>query len=249
MSEDCPMGVGRRDSKSAMSDPEELARRLRRAYQNLPRGAPDLDQWRSVWMMLVGAWYLLERAEPFLVGPDRLDLDAAEAFARQLLDGTMPPESEWQGRFGAHPWISGFYVLSAEHRVANAIDRLTKVFAGANVSRIPDGDKTSPYPRCDYLASKCPHCHSGDYATHVPNGRNVLRVFGGARDVPWPDLSLARVYKRVNELKHRPEPNRSRDATSARSADAAQALRELGTVLGELAFHRGNCRSFAPLTT
>lgn len=232
-----------------MVESEDVVKLLRQANEQLPRGLLDFEQWRSVWMMLVGAWYLLARTQPYLVGPDRLDLDTAENFANQLLDGTAPPETEWVAKFGPHPWISGFYVLSAEHRIANSIDRLTKVFASANVGKIPGGTKTSPYPRCDFLASHCPHCLSDVYANHVLEGRSVLRAFRQARDMEWPDLCLARVYKRVNELKHQPEPGRSRDATRARSPDAAQALREVSTMLSQLALHRKECRSFSPLST
>lgn len=233
-----------------MARDEVLVSRLRQAGERLPRGVADTDQWRSIWMMLVGAWYLLERATPYLVEAERLDLDAAERFASRLLADNVPAEAQWLMVFGQHPWISGFYVLSAEHRVANSIDRLTKVFAGAKVGDIPDGNKTAPYPRCAYLASECPHCRSAAYGQHVPMGREILQAFCDARDdEPWPALRLARVYKRVNELKHQPEPNRSRDSTTERAADASRALLEVTTVLSELALHRMNCLEFVPLTT
>lgn len=231
-----------------MSDSQTVVNLLRQGNGRLPRGSGDLDQWRSIWMMLVGTWYLLARADPHLVGPDQLDLGVAESFATDVLDGGAPPESEWVERFGPHPWISGFYVLSAEHRIANSIDRLSKVFAGARIDEISGGDQRSPYPRCKYLASQCPHCKGQKYLEHTPEASAILGAFTKGASSEWPTLRLSRVYKRVNELKHQPKPYRSRDATETRSRDAARALLEVSTVFAELALHRKECTGpFEPL--
>ena len=214
--------------------------------------ARERDNWRTVWMMLVGSWHLLRTAQPFVDFADSapINYDRAEEFARELLRARVHREQDWLS-LAPHPWPAGFYLLSAEHRVANSVDRLTKVFAGQALSAMPCGDNL--YERCKGLALWCPHCRQETYYNDVRRARELLSRFGqeGGRAPTWPSLRLARVYMRVNEIKHgkKNQPPIAMESTRARWFEAARALAQLTRLLREFAIHRDGCTCYRPLTT
>jgi len=207
----------------------------------------ERNDWRTIWMMLVGAWYLLGKAEPFLQG-NKISYRRAQTFARKILGNSVGPEDRWPA-LGRHPWPAGFYLVSTEHRLANAVDRLTRIFAGANLNRIPGGRDL--YERCKSLATHCPHCQHRSYLSHVRTGRTILARFGaeGGQAPKWPRLGLARVYMRVNEIKHGPknQPLVVQQSTKGRSGEAVSALSDLTILIGEFATHRASCTMYKPL--
>lgn len=231
---------------------DALATSLQRVGDILPRKyAQESDDWLTIWMMLVGAWRLLRTARPFLQ-PMPIDYKLAEAFARSILQGTDRPEQEW-GLLAPHPWPAGFYLVSAEHRIANSVDRLTKVFAGEKITRIPNGKKDVP-KRCKGLATGCLYCHQATYKPDRPSrGHTILARFGeeAGKAPGWPKLCLARVYMRVNEIKHgrKNQPPIKQESTRTRWREATVALIQLTRLMYELAVHRNECAYYPSHTT
>lgn len=212
----------------------------------------ERSRWNTIWMMLVGCWYLLNRAEPF-TEEKPINYDRAVEFALDLLRGNVGAESEWV-QSGPHPWPAGFYLVSAEHRLANSLDRLTQLFAGAKLKSIPALEKI--YDRCEYLAKSCPHC--GDVATYAGNmGRAaaILREVAKAKNASNEQTMhrLAKVYRRVNEIKHglenlpKVQTPIEQEPTKQRWVESSEALEDMVTLIDGFASHRHGCGSYAPM--
>jgi Cyanobacterial TRADD-N associated 2-Transmembrane domain len=71
----------------------------------------ERDDWRTIWMMLVGSWYLLGKAEPFLQR-SKISYRRAQTFASGILSNAVGPEDSWTALV-RHPWPAGFWPFRA----------------------------------------------------------------------------------------------------------------------------------------
>ena len=84
--------------------------------KNLQSSPVDCDDWCKYWMLLVGAWYSLHHAEPFLQTEKlRLVLKVAHECAVTHLAASTPMPVP--AIAGPNPWFAGYFLVSAEHRL------------------------------------------------------------------------------------------------------------------------------------
>lgn len=231
-----------------LSQLEDLAEDLRTAELVLPsslsRGpdTADCDEWCKLWMLLVGAWYSLSwSAYSVESSALREQLKKAHLRAVQLLD-TIPASLSAND---LDAWSAGYFLISGEHRVANVLDRATKQF-------FPRDLKMGIYTRSVRLLKQCPRCHRSGSA-YLSQAKAALRAFAepvvksgdrrkmaAAAEERWlKGSALARVYDRVNTIKHK-SPGAdavSELPTAQRWNDLREALKMLLALLRELATH------------
>lgn len=208
-------------------------------------GLEHCDEWCKLWMMLVGSWYSLDWA---LKGVEegqalKLGLTDAHQFAMKLLQQRARTLSVDD----INTWFCGFFLISAEHRIADAIDRLTQLMFDPDKQQLEhDRRDRLIYTRCSFLVQSCPHCKQ-PANVFLPATYTVLANFAaypGRDDVAAMQLWMSRspvacVYERVNTLKHKPfykDPVADLP-TISRWDDAAAATRDLTLLMQEMSGH------------
>ena len=182
----------------------------------------DCDRWCRVWMLLFGAWQSLRYASLFsdalpLIGRLRL----AHSFSRAHIDSTEVEDDYATG------WYAGYFLISAEYRIAGGLDRATKLFCSDNPA-----EDLRIHDRCWWLLKSCPQCRDPDY---LRDAKDVLATF--RRDTG----QLFQVWKRVNALKHGGNKAVSSDTSLDRFRQAANALGDVALVFCRLVEHKKSC--------
>lgn len=204
-----------------------IGRVLRDAERFLPtpmgQHADACEDWCKYWMLLVGSWYSLHNAEPFLQDEElRFVLPQAHDFAIVHLDSLIPQPIPTTAN--PNPWFAGYFLISAEHRLADFLDRATKsALDGLALS------DCGVHARREALRTGCPRCRY-----HVYPGELQQAL---AKESP-----LVVLYTRVNVIKHdAPEKTIDDLSTRRRWSDASDALLGAGVVLRELSRHHVGC--------
>lgn len=211
---------------------------LDRSWSSRHASFQHCDEWCKLWMLLAGSWYSLSwaaySAENAL--PLKDSLPQAHAFAREFLKSQPASLSVAQ----MNPWFCGYFLISAEHRIADTIDRLTTLYF------YPKEADYRIYDRCKSLLRGCPHCNRA-VSEYLPKGHKILTNFAAhpketntpAVDNWKANSAIARVYHRVNGIKHkRPDADAVSDlATATRWSDAASGTREVAVLMWDLTQH------------
>jgi hypothetical protein len=222
----------------------ELARLLEKAEGELTRSwqhdhlsHKHCDEWCKLWMLLAGSWYSLAWAMESLDEQIPLvdSLPNAHAFAKAFLKSF--PVSLTASDI--NPWFTGYFLISAEHRIANTIDRATTLFFW------PQTAPKKIYNRCASLVAACPH--SGEaIEAYLPSSHEILRRFaehpskvGGLIETWTANSVTGRVYDRVNSIKHKkPDADAvSNLPTAERWRDAVSALNDVASLMRDLTHH------------
>lgn len=206
---------------------------LKGVEQNLPVHAAekkhqsDCDDWCKLWMLLVGAWYALSWAENYLEEePLSKTLPEAHRYASNI-EVTLPSHlvaSE------LNTWHTGFFLISAEHRIADVMHRLCKLF-------LDSGEQVDKC--CARLLAGCPRCNA---LSILPSADAVVRDF--MCRVAYPGKTpLGLVFNRVNVVKHGPTADPVDSLSTATRWDhACEALASLLKLFGDLTVHVRQCR-------
>lgn len=198
---------------------------LRRAESVLPVQAghsTDCDRWCRVWMLLSGASYSLRYAQLYCDDQPLLPrLKDAHSFARAYLDSRFIGQHDMTG------WYAGYFLVSAEYRIAGSFDRTTKLFVDGTAA-----EDLRCHARCKWLLRHCPNCRSTSYLREAADVLDDFRKGHG---------SLSRVWRRVNALKHGGDAPISDEPTIERFRQAADALGTAACALWRLSEHRISC--------
>ena len=102
---------------------QNLEASLSRSWSGQHASFERCDEWCQLWMLLAGSWYSLWWAAHSVEeqSPLKDSLPEAHAFALDFLKSQAPTLAA--SKMG--PWSCGYFLISAEHRIANTIDRLT----------------------------------------------------------------------------------------------------------------------------
>jgi hypothetical protein len=125
---------------------------------------PRCDEWCKLWMMLAGAWYSLNWSVHCLKEKGlHEDLKEAHRFALDFLTERHIENPLIITKSDINPWFTGYFLVSAEHRIANTLDRLTALFffpsiQTPNEMRGNQDRLGSVRDRCQKLLKECPHC-------------------------------------------------------------------------------------------
>ncbi len=202
-------------------DLEQLRHTLAEVEAQLPRpdssNHTECDDWCKLWMLLVGAHYSLAQAQGHLsASPLHIELRRAHQYAVTLLSSHKAPA-------GGATWSAGYFLISAEHRLADALDRLTGLAAA-----LPG--RSDVYLRLQLLARRWPECCRHRFSDEC---QRVLTSKNGA---------LLRVHQRVNVLKHHAKETKiNKVSTTVRFSDATKALQEATILIREFASHAREC--------
>lgn len=212
---------------------DSLAAVLKDVESALPRTlthdhgmAEHCDEWCKLWMLTVGSWHSLAWA---LHGVESSPLQESlkDAHEWALRHGIVEPDTLTPEK--VNPWFAGYFLISAEHRIADTLDRLTTLFLWPNEERYV-------FSRCRQLAEGCPH---GTSVHHPVSGASLALLQAlGARPKRSEDpafrswlqgCAVARVWERVNTIKHKyPDSDAVAEiATRERWIDATEALEQL----------------------
>ena len=211
------------------------------------------NEWCKLWMMLAGAWYSLSWAV-YRLEKTKLSeaLKDAHVFAGRLLSmPVMGLTSE-----DINPWFVGYFLISAEHRIANTLDRLPALFFWPQLDVLklrpndPNDDRLKRIDlRYKLLLHGCPHSSSCP-PTYLDDANEIVRRFAmrprpnqrrGIAFENWLRSSpLAMIWVRVNAIKHKaPDAAAVSDAlTDTRWTEAADALADLARLMATLTDHR-----------
>ena len=205
------------------NDLEQLQHKLAEVEAHLPRRNSsehtECDDWCKLWMLLVGTHYSLAQAQGHLsVEPLQVKLRQAHRYALALLSSQKAPAPT-----GRETWLAGYFLISAEHRLADALDRLTGLAAA-----LPG--RSDVYLRLQLLARRCPECCHHRFSDEC---RRLLTSENAA---------LLRVHQRVNVLKHHAKETKiNKVSTKVRFSDATKALEEATVLIREFASHAKEC--------
>jgi hypothetical protein len=138
---------------------------LTRSWSGRHASFEHCDEWCKLWMLLAGGWYSLNWAAYSVDEriPLKDALPTAHAFARDFL--TFQPANLSASEM--NPWFTGYFLVSAEHRIANTIDRVTSLFF------YPLSATERIYNRCISLFLGCPHCAAVAPA-YLPQSHGIL---------------------------------------------------------------------------
>lgn len=198
---------------------------LKRAEDALPAQAGhngDCDRWCRVWMLLFGASYSLRCAHLYCDDNPLLPrLRFGHSFGRANLDSRLIGDLDVTG------WYAGYFLVSAEYRIAGSFDRTTKLFVQDNPA-----EDLNIYNRCEWFLKYCPNCKSVDY---LVDAAVELEKFLQKKG------SLSEVWRRVNALKHGSDTPVSDKTSLQRFREAADALGIVALVLWRLSEHKAKC--------
>jgi hypothetical protein len=194
---------------------------------------PATKQWSMVWMLSIGALRSLHRAEKWRSQSRNFEdqFAAAKEVLNQFISGNDPATN-------VGPWLIGYYLLSAEQRIALSLHRLLQAYASYE-------EYAFPIIKC--LASSSGNVANTDAETVLfAFGRKELKdSFGTPPKLDENTLqfkqgnALRQVWKRVNDIKHNPEEQTNKERAEKRFMDAVWGMAGLNTVFRELAKKRG----------
>lgn len=206
---------------------------VRKKFPKTPEKVEDL--WIGNWSLLVGAWYSLHMALPAaedIVASSNSKVEAAEALLNRA-DNELPPRLIDLTNKTSDPWHVGYFLISAEHRICNSLERLVKIFIWAD-------DHRHFFDLCREVSKKCYH------GCGEEQGINYLFRFGPSLETfveGDPRSELSRVWRRVVSLKH--HVNLPQIPQQERSELAFKALDTLVIAHQEFAEHWNSCGKIA----
>lgn len=192
-------------------------------------------RWFTIWTMLVGAYNLLILADDYL-DDQPMDFAEIERFAKRMVsdwkDGiTFACNDEWYPH--PHSWLAGFHLMSAEHRIANALDRLHAIVSVKKLSEISKDPRPIVKKYQGIKESGCAYCKGACKWTEPE--REALDLVQKGRP-------LDSVYERTNEYKHE-RFVRAADGmpTRVRSDKVILAFKDLLELFSRLIVHYERC--------
>lgn len=198
---------------------------LRAAESELPLVAGHVgncDRWCRVWMLLFGAWQSLRYVSLYSDSQPLIQrLGPAHTRSRALLDSNILDDDDPTG------WYAGYYLISAEYRIAGGFDRATKLFCRDSAE-----EDLRIYDRCHWLLTRCPKCRTEDY---LSDAKSVLENFRERKG------NISSVWKHVNVLKHGGKKPASQKTSMNRFQSAADAVGDAALVMKCLVQHEKAC--------
>lgn len=213
------------------------------APRSLDHTKQKITPYGMVWLLMVGSCYSLTKAKFFLSAQRNAEIQLQEA--AKLLENLATQDDESINESSLSSWIVGYYLFSSEQRVAAALHRLLKTYCDR-----PDHIYAPTLIRDDLL-NRCPHCQNSPTNSY-PTTERILQNFLNELDSfkrrednraqryttdKSSGVILARVWDRVNFIKHDPQEPTNPEDPHFRWEDSLGALSAILNIFKELAKH------------
>lgn len=203
---------------------KRIETQLPSSMRNATHGA-SCDEWCKLWMFLTGAWYSFGWAAHGLGGAAlKQDLPSAHRFADSF-------DISWPSQLrptDINPWYTGYFLVAAEHRIANTMHRSCKLFLGS--AFYDEYIDTC----CSSILKECPRCKCAALGAAAVD---VVKAFLQRKTAPQL-TPLGVIFDRVNILKHGPVSDPIEDlSTKDRWHQTSMALESLLIMFADLSFH------------